>query len=186
MWYCFHEQDIGIDNFEGQGSANNNLNELRTGKSGLIYVIYMKVKKSQALNAAILRGLHFTSSHKTMENNETQSPTNTWMRGWKKLCRGLLWHSHLGTCQAYCLYPALLPSLQPIGDIWTIWALSCTVIVTFDFLVTNQIINWEKLQHIALWGCQQLSKAINQITPYNHNLVWITGFGNPCSCAWFC
>ena len=69
MWYCFHEQDIGIDNFEGQG------------KSGLIYVIYMKVKKSQALNAAILRGLHFTSSHKTMEYNETQSPTNTCMRG---------------------------------------------------------------------------------------------------------
>ena len=80
MWYCFHEQDIGIDNFEGQGSANNNLHELRTGKSGLIYVIYMKVKKSQALNAAILRGLHFTSSHKTMENNETQSPTNTCMK----------------------------------------------------------------------------------------------------------
>ena len=35
MWYCFHEQDIGIDNFEGQG------------KSGLIYVIYMKVKKAK-------------------------------------------------------------------------------------------------------------------------------------------
>ena len=49
MWYCFHEQDIGIDNFEGQGSANNNLNELRTGKSGLIYVIYMKVIKKAKL-----------------------------------------------------------------------------------------------------------------------------------------
>lgn len=97
MWYCFYEQDIGIDNFEGQGSANNNLNELRTGKSGLIYVIYMKVKNSQALNAAILRGLHFTSSHKqwkTMKRNPLQTPAWEAEKSCAEVCYDILVWAH--------------------------------------------------------------------------------------------
>ena len=69
MWYCFHEQDIGIDNFEGQGSANNNLNELRTGKSGLIYVIYMKVKKKPSFECSHFERIAF---HFFPQNNGKQ------------------------------------------------------------------------------------------------------------------
>lgn len=57
MWYCFHEQDIGIDNFEGQG------------KSGLIYVIYMKVKKKPSFECSHFERIAF---HFFPQNNGKQ------------------------------------------------------------------------------------------------------------------
>ena len=66
----------------------------------------------------------------------------------------------------------LLFSLRPLGDIWTLWALACPVMVTFDFLLTEQFTSArEKFSRVK----QSASNALKSRESKKTGATWRRG-----------
>lgn len=97
MWYCFHEQDIGIDNFEGR--VQQTITYMNWEQGSLVWSMWStwKLKKAKLWMQPFWEdciSLLPTKQWKTMKHNPLQTPAWEAEKSCAEVCYDILIWAH--------------------------------------------------------------------------------------------